>query len=66
MNIFHLELIGVRGLWRGAYGQVLRVGMGSAVQISTYERIKVPSLGAYYFCRIYLFQGINIALFPET
>lgn len=31
---------GVRGLWRGAEGQVLRVGSGSAVQISTYEQIR--------------------------
>jgi len=35
-----IEKEGVRGLWRGAHGQVLRVGMGSAIQISTYERIK--------------------------
>jgi solute carrier family 25 protein 34/35 len=31
---------GVKGLWRGAEGQVLRVGSGSAVQISTYEQIR--------------------------
>jgi len=31
---------GFKGLWRGAEGQLFRVGVGSAVQISTYEQIK--------------------------
>jgi len=31
---------GFKGLLRGAQGQIMRVGMGSAVQISTYEEIK--------------------------
>jgi solute carrier family 25 protein 34/35 len=32
---------GIKGLWRGAQAAALRVGIGSAVQLSTYERVKM-------------------------
>lgn len=31
---------GILGLWRGVEGQMLRVGTGSAVQLSTYDYVK--------------------------
>jgi len=37
-DIFQKE--GILGLWRGADGQMIRVGVGSAVQLSTYEQVK--------------------------
>eukprot|EP00842_Homolaphlyctis_polyrhiza_P002566 jgi/Hompol1/330/HPOL_002851-RA len=40
---------GIRGLWRGADASMLRTGIGSAVQLSTYDSIKSSLLASGYF-----------------
>lgn len=39
-NLLCSPLAGFLGLWRGVEGQMLRVGVGSAVQLSSYDQIK--------------------------
>eukprot|EP01127_Copromyxa_protea_P004768 TRINITY_DN14594_c0_g1_i1.p1 TRINITY_DN14594_c0_g1~~TRINITY_DN14594_c0_g1_i1.p1 ORF type:complete len:319 (+),score=34.95 TRINITY_DN14594_c0_g1_i1:34-990(+) len=49
-SIFKKE--GVRGLWRGVEGQMLRVGVGSSVQLSSYDQIK-HFIGSFEFFQRY-------------